>query len=139
MKLSCSSLILTAIALMLSLSASAFDFYVDGIYYNITSSTSPYIAEVTRGNTQRAYYSGEVTIPSNVTYDNITYSVTSIGDAAFYECSGLTSVTIPNSVTSIGESAFSDCTGLTSVTIPNLTISLARYRHFGGVVPSVSL
>ena len=44
----------------------------------------------------------------------IPNSVTSIGNYAFYNCTGLTSVTIPNSVTSIGSSAFSGCTGLTS-------------------------
>ena len=49
----------------------------------------------------------------------IPNSVTSIGDKAFIDCSGLTSVTIPNSVTSIGIAAFSDCSGLTSVTIGN--------------------
>ena len=53
---------------------------------------------------------------SSVTIPN---SVTSIGICAFYDCSGLTSVTIPNSVTSIGGSAFYKCSGLTSVTIPN--------------------
>ena len=42
-------------------------------------------------------------------------SVTSIGNYAFYGCTGLTSVTIGNSVTSIGNSAFYDCTGLTDV------------------------
>ncbi len=49
----------------------------------------------------------------------ILNSVTSIGNNAFYYCSGLTSVTIPNSVTSIGKYAFYGCSGLTSVTIPN--------------------
>ena len=44
-------------------------------------------------------------------------SVTSIGDYAFYDCSGLTSVTIPDSVTSIGEDAFYRCSGLMSVSI----------------------
>ena len=50
-------------------------------------------------------------------------SVTSIGDAAFYMCTSLTSVTIPNSVTTIGDYAFSDC-GLTSITIPNSVTSI---------------
>ena len=54
----------------------------------------------------------------------IPNSVTSIGDYAFYGCSGLTSVTIPNSVTSIGEGAFWFCSGLTSVTIPNSVTSI---------------
>ena len=56
----------------------------------------------------------------------IPNSVTSIGDYAFYECSGLTSVTIPNSVTSIGTYAFRGCSGLTSVTIGNSVTSIER-------------
>ena len=51
-------------------------------------------------------------------------SVTSIGRYAFYNCSGLTSVTIGNGVTSIGEGAFSYCNGLTSVTIPDSVTSI---------------
>ena len=56
----------------------------------------------------------------------IPNSVTTIGDFAFYKCSGLISVNIPNSVTSIGNYAFDDCTGLTSVTIPNSVTSIGR-------------
>ncbi len=56
----------------------------------------------------------------------IPNSVTSIGDSAFWGCSGLTSVTIPNSVTSIGEWAFSGCCGLTFVTIPNRITRIER-------------
>ena len=50
--------------------------------------------------------------------------VTNIGDSAFYECSSLTSVTIPNSVTSIGYYAFYGCSSLTSVTIPDSVTSI---------------
>ena len=58
-------------------------------------------------------------------------SVTSIGERAFYGCSGLTSVTIGNSVTSIGYEAFEDCTGLTSITIPNSVTSIGDRAFLG--------
>lgn len=61
---------------------------------------------------------------------NIGEGVTSIGNYAFCDCTGLTSVTIPSSVTRIGFSAFRDCTGLTSVTIPSGVTSI--YSAFSG-------
>ena len=104
----------------------ASDTRVDGIWYDFDSSTKT--ASVTyRGNYYDSYdndYSGSVVIPASVTYLAVKYSVTSIGDEAFYDCRGLTSVTIPNSVTSIGDLAFSYCTGLTSVTIGNSVTSI---------------
>ena len=66
---------------------------------------------------------------SGLTSVTIPNSVTSIGSGAFSGCSGLTSVTIPNSVTSIGNSAFSGCSGLTSVTIPNSVTSIGEYNQ----------
>lgn len=54
-------------------------------------------------------------------------SVTSIGNSAFYGCSGLTNITIPNSVTSIGEYAFSGCRGLTNMIISNSVTSIGDY------------
>ena len=69
------------------------------------------------------WYSNRSSIKTVVIGD----SVTSIGDDAFYRCTGLTSVTIPDSVTSIGEVAFSWCTGLTSVTIGNSVTSIGDY------------
>ena len=61
-----------------------------------------------------------IEIPSAIRdVDGKDYSVTTIGDSAFYDCSNLTSVVIPNSVTTIGDYAFYDCNKLTSVVIPN--------------------
>ena len=102
----------------------AYDFQSGDLYYNITSNVAPYTVEVTSGNTK---YSGDITIPSSVTYNGITYAVTGIGYQAFYKCSSLTSVTIPNSVTSIGTSAFEGCSSLTSVTIPSSVTSIGSY------------
>ena len=48
-------------------------------------------------------------------------TVTSIGQYAFYNCTGLTSVTIPNSVASMGQYAFYNCTGLTTVSLKSFT------------------
>ena len=68
----------------------------------------------------------EAIIKESITYKNVSYPVTSIGDDAFADCESLTSVTIPNSVTSIGEEAFYDCTSLTSITIPNSVTSIGE-------------
>jgi len=112
------------VAMLLSfLRASAYDFKVDGIYYNITDATNQKVA-VTYLTQGTASYSGDIIIPPTVTNAGTTYTVTSIGDEAFGWCKGLTSVTIPNSVTSIGYGAFYECDGLTSMTIPNSVTSI---------------
>ena len=107
------------LSVIFSISASAYDVEVDGIYYNLISKGN--IAEVTKGDGK---YSGSITIPSSINVNDVDYAVTSIGESAFQYCSGLTSVTIPNSVTSIGDYAFLGCSGLTSVTIPNSVTSI---------------
>ena len=108
---------------MLSLHAMAYDFSYTyrgkTLYYTITSDNT---VEVSSSSS----VSSAVVIPSSVTNNGTTYSVTSIGEEAFAECSGLTSVTIPNSVTSIGEWAFYRCNSLTSVTIPNSVTSIGK-------------
>ena len=122
------------VAAICALSTWAEDFEVDGIYYNILTDKTNEVAVTYRGSFYYSYsdeYTGSVTIPSSVTYNGTTYSVTSIGNSAFYYCHGLTSVTIGNSVTSIGNSAFSCCDALTSVTIPNSVTSIGS-RAFEG-------
>lgn len=63
--------------------------------------------------------SGDMVIPSTFEYENIQYTVTSISEEAFLECTNLTSVIIPNSVTTIGDTAFTLCSELVSISIPD--------------------
>ena len=97
---------------------------IGDLYYNLDQTNK--MAEVARNSSAR----GEIIIPSSVTYNSVSYSVTSIGESAFNFCTDLTSVTIPNSVTSIGNSAFYYCADLTSVTIPNSVTSIGDYAFF---------
>lgn len=105
-------LLLMATLLLSSISTFAYDIGVDGIYYNILTDST---VEVT----QYSIYSGNVVIPSTVSYKGKTFTVTSIGHHAFAECTALTSIKIPDGVTSIGDHAFYYCSGLTSANIPN--------------------
>ena len=122
--------VLTAVLSLVATTATAHDFEVDGIFYNYNGEGT---VEVTcQGDSYDAYadeYTGDVVIPSSVRYCETEYRVTSIGEYAFWDCSGLKSVTIPNSVTQIGKSAFSGCSGLTSVTIPN-SVNTIDHRAF---------
>ena len=101
-------LLLFAVAL-LPICASAQTVLIDRIYYELNSTDKT--AKVT-GKPYSYYddtYFGNVIIPHSVTYDDITYNVTTIGYYAFYNCSELTGITIPNSITNIGVEAFYGC------------------------------
>ncbi len=95
-----------ALCMLVSFYANAHDFEVDGIYYNILTTTE---VEVTFGSSYYDEYAGKVEIPESISYNGSTYSVTSIGNHAFSGCTGLTCITIPNSVTRIGSWAFKGC------------------------------
>lgn len=104
---------------LLPMAAKAASVEINGIYYNLITKTK--VAEVTKHPSK---YTGSVTIPESVTHDGVEYSVKSIGENAFFNCTELTSVNIPNSVTSIEQNAFSTCRALTSVSIPNSVTSI---------------
>ena len=122
------SLIKTALlllALLLPATATAYDFMVDGIYYNyLDDEVSVEVAKCP------VSYSGDVTIPDVVNYDGSTYSVTAIGDSAFFYCRNITSMTIGGSVTAIGEYAFWNCSGMTAVSIPNSVAVIGQYAFW---------
>lgn len=120
----------TIAVLLYSISASAYDFKVDGIYYNKTSDTTVAVTNGESPYDKPGDYSGDIFIHEFVEYEGITYSVTSIGDYAFYYCHDLTSVNIPNGVTSIGEHVFYGCSDLTSVTIPNSVTSIGDWSFY---------
>ena len=107
--------------------ASAYSFEVDGIYYNKNGSN----ATVTYRDNNYNSYSGEVTIPSTVTFDGTTYTVTAIGDCAFMNCTNLKAIDIPEGVTIFGSSAFKNCASLESVIIPEGVTAISYQCFFG--------
>ena len=103
---------------------------IDGVQYKITSHAEPYTAEVFSSRNLDTNIT-EITIPETIVVDGITYTITNIGNYAFYGCSSLTSITIPNSVTSIGRRAFQNCSSLASITIPNSVTSIGGNAFYG--------
>lgn len=112
--------------------ASANSFEYEGAYYHIISSTD-LTCEITYKEPfkETETYIGDIVIPETVGYNGNVYKVVGIDNYAFYNCSGLTSITIPEGVTSIGEMAFYDCSSLTSVTIPEGVTSIGDYAFDG--------
>ena len=145
-----------AICLLFSIDASAYDFSVEGMYFNIVS-LEDLTCEITSGDEK---YTGDFVIPEQVSFNgrtltvievddlafsysinmnsiSIPNSVTTIGDGAFSNCTGLKSVNIPNSVTTIGDRAFEKCTGLTNIEFPT-SITTVGDRMFDGCISLMS-
>ena len=110
---------------------SGYDAKVDGFYYKFSSSSEDeamvsYVkyralsyynqnGEYNDASTYISDYSGEVVIPESFTYEGKTYRVTGINEYAFFNCKGITSITIPGSVTKIGKEFIKGCSGLTDI------------------------
>ena len=108
-------LITILFTILVSMPMFAYDFEQNGIYYNIEGD------HVSVTYSGEGVYQGSVTIPSQVTYNDVTYPVTSIGEYAFEGGEGMTYLSIPSSITSIGEYAFRDCGSNIEVHIADLT------------------
>ena len=105
----------TIVVLLCSVMANAYDFEVDGMYYNLLSATDLTV-EVTAGENE---YSGEVIIPSTITYQSRTLAVVGISRRAFGYDTTLTSITIPQSIVSIYDDSFVNCKSLKHLHIEN--------------------
>lgn len=119
----------------ITLSGEIMTYEIDGLFYSLdkdnNTATVFYENKNTVDNWEREElrdnYAAltEVVIPSTVTFDGETYTVTAIGEYAFNHCSKLTSVSIPESVTSINQFAFYGCSSLTSVELPAAIVELS--------------
>ena len=146
---------LFALVQLPSFSASPYGFIlIDGIFYDIIDGG----AAVTYKMYDHSYYKGDIVIPEQITYNGKTYTVTTIGEYAFYTggiasgsvtsvtiprtvtkiekdafhgCSGLTEIILPEALTSIGSSAFYSCSGLTQLTIPDAVTTIGEAAFKG--------
>lgn len=97
---------------------------IDGINYELNND------DMTACVAETPDASGNITLPEKLSYEGNQYVLTTIGEDAFSECSGITSVTIPESVTSIDGYAFIRCSSLASVTIPSGVTSIGKKAFF---------
>ncbi len=125
MKKVITSILMIIVTLLSSTQMSAYDFEVNGLYYEIVD-ISELTCKVVSGEEK---YKGDIVIPAEVEYKSKKFQVVSF--SGFRNCSSLTSVTIPNSVTEIGHSAFYDCSSLTSITIPDSVTEIGYAAFFG--------
>ncbi len=117
--------------LCVSISTFAYDFVANGIYYTkLSDGFSVQVSNKSKNTFAKSTYSGDIVIPESVTYDGLSYNVTSIGRFAFYE-SDVTSVELPNGIVSIEDRSFAKSTAMTSCILPE-TITTIGVAAFSG-------
>lgn len=132
------TLITVALTMLSSTKSFAYDCEVDGIYYYRVSTSELEVTNKVFSDQNRSAYTGTVNIPSTVTYNGRTFTVVSIGEYAFRDCSQITSVSIPATVKSIKGFAFYNCSQMTKVNIP-ATVSFIGSNAFEGCSSITSL
>ena len=90
--------------------------WIGGIYYTLDAENFTATVSMQSFSSPYESYKGDIVIPETLVYEGNVYSVTSIGERAFYSAYSMTSVIIPKTVTSIEKLAFWECRGLTSIT-----------------------
>ena len=128
---------LLLLAFLLPMTAMAYDFVVDGVYYS-TDLWGDF-AMVSDQGEDGGHYSGNVTIPASVTHDGTTYPVTKINAYAFSNCTELTAVSFLNPVNEIGDHSFENCTSLTSIELPEGLTFIGSAAFEGSGITRVNL
>lgn len=129
MKHFCHKICLVVLACFSYLSASAYDFEADGLYFTITSLKDLTVSVDGAVNKD----TDKIVIPQTVAYKNKSLTVTSVGDNAFKGYKNLQSVSFPKTVLSIGNSAFEKDILLTGVVLPD-SLSEIGWEAFEGCV-----
>lgn len=128
-------------AVIVSVVAQAAGTTLDGLCYNLDAEKNT--ATVTHLLDSDGYnypeLKGAVTVPSTVTIDEVSYTVTAIGTSAFADCEGIESVTLPVTVTSVGNYAFSGCLNLRSITLPGTLTEIGISAFSGTSITEVEL
>ncbi|GAB1416380.1 leucine-rich repeat domain-containing protein [Paludibacter sp.] len=120
---------------MFTISSSAVAFVVNEISYTLLSSTKKTV-EVVSGSMK---YFGNVNIPSTIVYNNVTYTVVSVGPSAFADCVDLTSVNLPETVNEIKQSAFKNCGKLSTIEFPSALKIIGDYAFQGTGIIQINL
>ena len=113
-----------AVLMVCCFTASAYDFMVDSISYNVIGEN-----EVAVTYNDSAKLSGDVIIPATIIHEGITYQVTCIGNNAFRGCP-ITSIDIPEGVIKIDDWAFNGCSSLEYIEFPNTLVSLGKWVFY---------
>lgn len=115
--------------LISSITSYAYDFEVDGIRYNILSREKLTVSVAADDNT----CSGDIVIPSTVTYGGYTFSVIEISDYFLFNNSNVSSITIQEGVRKIGNCAIFNQSyrSITSISYPN-SIDTLVFQAVGG-------
>ena len=97
---------------------------IGNLYYTLDS--EHHTATVTYGGLEAdgyatEEYTGSITIPATVEYENDSYNVTLIGEHAFQNCTNLTAVTFHDDITEINDYAFYNCSKITNLVLPYKT------------------